>query len=351
MSLMLTKNWRIWKKYFPFLLLLPLSILLSCSRIMVQQEAPNTPTSNFNQLWNSTNEHYSFFEYKNINWDSIRKIYAPRVYDTMTDDSLYRVLNAMLQELRDGHVNLRTPFDYGRNWSWKTDFPDNFNENIINRNYLKNDYFITRALQNQWLRDSVGYIRYAAFSSPIADADLDFVFERFKNSKGIIFDIRDNGGGSLANVNKIMARLVEKQVEGGYSLVKDGKGHNDFRKKTVYTLKPYKKKKAFLKPFVVLTNRGCYSASTFFASFMSLLPQVTLIGDKTGGGGGLPISTDLPNGWQARFSGTITCLPNGFNIENGMPPDIQVALSPEDEAKGIDTIIERAIEEIKNKSK
>jgi C-terminal processing protease CtpA/Prc len=255
----------------------------------------------------------------------------------------------MLRELRDGHVNLKTSFDYGRNWSWKEDYPDNVNDNIINRNYLKNDYFITRALLNQWLRDSVGYIRYTSFGSPVSDADLDFVLERFKNAKGIIFDIRDNGGGSLMTVQRIMSRLIEKPIEGGYSLVKNGKGRNDYSPKIVYKLKPYKKKKPFLKPVMLLVNRGCYSASTFFAGFMSLLPQVTLIGDKTGGGGGLPISTDLPNGWQARFSGTVTCLPNGFNIENGVLPDIQVELSPKDEANGIDTIIERAIEEIKNK--
>jgi hypothetical protein len=35
-------------------------------------------------------------------------------------------------------------------------------------------------------------------------------------------------------------------------------------------------------------------------------------------------------------------LPNGFIIENGVLPDIAVALNPSDEAAGIDTIIERA---------
>jgi hypothetical protein len=50
----------------------------------------------------------------------------------------------------------------------------------------------------------------------------------------------------------------------------------------------------------------------------------------------------LPNSWSVNFSGSITSLPNGFIIENGVLPDVAVSLTPADEAAGIDTIIERA---------
>jgi C-terminal processing protease CtpA/Prc len=84
---------------------------------------------------------------------------------------------------------------------------------------------------------------------------------------------------------------------------------------------------------------------------MSLLPNVTLVGDRTGGGGGIPISSDLPNGWQYRFSATYQTLPDGFNFEGGMPADIEVFTSAKEELEEKDAIIEKAIEVIKEKSK
>jgi C-terminal processing protease CtpA/Prc len=75
---------------------------------------------------------------------------------------------------------------------------------------------------------------------------------------------------------------------------------------------------------------------------MQSFSQIKIVGDQTGGGGGQPTGFELPNSWSVNFSGSITSLPNGFIIENGVLPDIAVALSPSDEAAGIDTIIERA---------
>ena len=51
-------------------------------------------------------EHYCFFREKQVNWDSIHRVYAPRFNDAMTDRQLFEVLDNMLAELRDGHVNL-----------------------------------------------------------------------------------------------------------------------------------------------------------------------------------------------------------------------------------------------------
>ena len=84
---------------------------------------------------------------------------------------------------------------------------------------------------------------------------------------------------------------------------------------------------------------------------MSLLPNVTLVGDRAGGGGGLPISRDLPNGWQYRFSATMQMLPDGFNIENGFPPDIEITTGAKEELEGRDALIEKAVEVIKTEAK
>lgn len=76
---------------------------------------------------------------------------------------------------------------------------------------------------------------------------------------------------------------------------------------------------------------------------MKGLPLVTIMGDITGGGGGLPMSSELPNGWGVRYSSTQTLDFDGNHIEHGIAPDYFVSLKPEDVARGEDTLIESAI--------
>ncbi len=74
---------------------------------------------------------------------------------------------------------------------------------------------------------------------------------------------------------------------------------------------------------VVLTNRKVFSAANLFASYMSAFPNVTLIGDRTGGAGA-PYSAELYNGWTFSFSSTQLLDLDQSPIENGIAPDIQV---------------------------
>jgi Peptidase family S41/Tricorn protease C1 domain len=336
-------------KYLKTLLLILISSALttSCSRILMTPDTRNTPTNCFDMLWKTVDNNYAFFDYKNIDWQAARAKYRPRVSDSMSQDSLFRVLAALLSELKDGHVNLSSSFDRSRNWSWKDDFTDNYNPNFVYRRYLKRDFLITGSLNNQMLEDSIGYIRYSSFSSPISDNDLNFVLKRFENAKGIIIDVRDNGGGSMSNIFKIMSRFVKEKTLVGYAQFKKGNGHNDFAEKQPLYAEPRKGKTPFTKPIVVLINRGCYSATTHFAAFMSLLPNVTLVGDRAGGGGGIPVSRDLPNGWQYRFSGTMQTLPDGTQIEHGVAPKIEATTGPKEELDGKDAVIEKGLEIIR----
>jgi hypothetical protein len=41
----------------------------------------------------------------------------------------------------------------------------------------------------------------------------------------------------------------------------------------------------------------------------------------------------------------VCLLPNGYNIEDGISPDVPVAMQQADENQGVDTIIERALRE------
>jgi len=72
-------------------------------------------------------------------------------------------------------------------------------------------------------------------------------------------------------------------------------------------------------------------------------PNATIVGDRTGGGGGLPLSNELPNGWLVRFSACPMYDAAMQHTEWGLDPDVKVDMSALDASLGYDSIIERAI--------
>lgn len=93
---------------------------------------------------------------------------------------------------------------------------------------------------------------------------------------------------------------------------------------------------------MVLTNRAVYSAANEFVKYMKCCPGVTVVGDKTGGGAGMPYSSELPIGWSVRFSACPMYDTDKQSTEFGIEPDYYVSLDQADVLQGKDTIIEYA---------
>lgn len=148
----------------------------------------------------------------------------------------------------------------------------------------------------------------------------------------------------MFNAVKIARRFAEKKTLAVLRQDKTGPGHNEFTEKYEVYVEPIKDREVFLKPVVILSNRLSYSATNYMIALMRELPNVTVIGDNSGGGGGIPAYTELSNGWLLRVSSTRMYTPGGFNIENGIQPDIKVDISDEDRANNVDTILEFALE-------
>jgi len=78
-----------------------------------------------------------------------------------------------------------------------------------------------------------------------------------------------------------------------------------------------------------------FSATNSFVVRMKLAPNATVVGDKTGGGGGLPFSSEIPNGWMVRFSASPIFDANMQQTEWGIDPDVKVDLEVADELNGL----------------
>ena len=264
----------------------------------------------------------------------------------MNDTQLFEVLKDMLSELRDGHVNLYTSYDLGRYWTWHEAYPQNYSD-TLQRRYLGTDYKISGGMRYRILDDNIGYIRYESFQSPVGESGLDDALSYMALCRGLIIDIRNNGGGNLTTAELLAGRFVHEKTLVSYQQHKTGKGHNDFSPLEARYLEPSSKLR-WHKPVCVLTNRSVFSAANDFAVIMHALPNVKLVGDRTGGGSGLPMSSSLPNGWSVRFSACPMYDQNKQHTEFGINPDIAVALTDEATAQGIDLIIEKARELLTN---
>ena len=320
----------------PFIFYL-LPFFTSCVKI---EEFPNNPKGNFDALWKILDEHYCFFQYKDVDWNDVYTKYSQRVDNSMSNESLFMLLNQMLQELKDGHVNLATPFDIGRYWKWFEDYPRNFNPNLLD-NYLGSHYSISGGIRYKILEDNIGYLYYGDFSSGLGETNLDYIIDKFSICEGIIIDVRNNGGGLLSNVDRLAARFVNEKTLVGYIQHKTGKGHNDFSKPYARYNIPSTRLR-YQKPVVILTNSSCYSATNDFVNAMRYCPNVTIVGDKTGGGSGLPFNSEIPIGWSVRFSACPSFDAEMKHIEFGIDPDIRVNLLEQDVKRGKDTLIETA---------
>ena len=330
------------KKYIVYLVSLVLLVLLvSC---VDTDERPDTPIGNFEALWEIIDEHYCFFDYKQheygLDWNDVYNKYKVRVNDKMSETQLFEVLKDMLSELRDGHVNLYTSYDMGRYWAWHEAYPKNFSD-TLERRYLGTDYTISGGMHYRILDDNIGYIRYESFTSPVGESGLDDALTYMALCRRLIIDIRNNGGGELTTAERFAGRFVHEKTLVSYLQHKTGKGHNDFSALEARYLEPSSKMR-WHKPVCVLTNRSVFSAANDFAVIMHALPNVKLVGDHTGGGSGLPMSSSLPNGWSVRFSACPMYDCNKHHTEFGIEPDINVALTDEATAQGVDLIIETA---------
>lgn len=264
---------------------------------------------------------------------------------------LYSICAAMLDELKDGHVNLVSTFNTSYYRKWWTDYPQDFRLRTIEENYLDFNYLTTNGISYKVIADTVGYMYYPSFSYNIGEVNLDYILAFLHNTKGLIIDIRDNGGGNLTNIKTIVSRLIEKRVKGGQIQHKTGPGHNDFSEPYEYWYEPCDTSRhiPYLnRPVAVLTNRSCYSAANDFVSVMKTLPNVEIIGARTGGGGGLPFNSEMPIGWGVRFSACPLSSPGGEITEFGIDPSPGCDIHSPDSLliQGIDPILDFAIARI-----
>lgn len=181
---------------------------------------------------------------------------------------------------------------------------------------------IVPSVSHRMLDDKIGYIRISSFvngtQKDFEDALADL---QSQGMQGVVFDMRDNGGGMVDSVVAILDDILPAGTV-VYTMDKSGKRED-------YTSDDAKKIDI---PVTVLVNENTASAAEIFTGAIRDFNYGTIIGTNTFGKGIVQSTVPLSDGSAVKITVATYYTPSGECIhEKGIKPDIELEFSYADE--------------------
>ncbi|MBP7461485.1 MAG: hypothetical protein KBA26_09360 [Candidatus Delongbacteria bacterium] len=333
------------------LLFILISIVLAvrCTNLIVKPPDNDRNMADFEDAWKRIDDVYPFLELKGINWDSLYEIYRQKASEARGDE-INRVLGDLLAELKDGHVYYKTnggdeiyPYYPQRHFKDRHAYSP-----IVIRSYFDRELKVTGSGSAEYgiTPENIGYVFLSDFHENYLMNEFPGIMQFLSSTQGLIIDIRQKRGGSYDNVLAVVSQFITVPFEKPklYSLGEFIQQH---------PLQPAGEISPYIKPVVVLINGSTFSAGEVVTEMLKQLPNVTAIGDTTGGGGVASSITNDPKavGEYMLPSGKIIYIGTGY-IERydglsfewiGVSPDIRVEQTESDIANGTDKQFEYAL--------
>lgn len=326
-----------------------ITLMTACNDLTLGPEPANRPEVNYDLLWQEFDKMYGQFTVKNIDWNAVYKKYRPQVKPGMSDDALFTVISQTLGELNDGHVWLLKPGpNYRRYDSGPVYSGDDFSLRITKK-YVQNPQEVSTAegvnVVYGKLTGNVGYVLFTDFGQnpTFYKKAMDNVLTALGDTKGLIVDVRNLGGGLDRSSQHVAGRFAQERKLYMTTRFRSGPKHTDFTGPIEWYVEPTGKVR-YAKPVVLLTNRITQSAGETFALAMNQNATVTQIGDTTYGVFSDNPKRELPNGWIYSVSSGDFRAADGKSYEGiGVAPKIRVTNTKEDIAAGRDAVLEAAL--------
>ena len=198
---------------------------------------------------------------------------------------------------------------------------------------VKRDEIVSKTIDGKMLDDKVGYIKMTSFSeNTYKDFKKSLNNLKSEGMKGLIIDLRNNGGGLLTVCKDIADELIG---EGTIVYTKDNKGNTEY-------LKSDKRKLGL--PIAILTNEGSASASEILTGAILDNEAGVSVGTTTFGKGLVQSVRELKDGTGYKLTTAQYFTPNGEYINGkGIKPTIE----EKNEEKQLDVAIDWMKKQIK----
>lgn len=246
--------------------------------------------------------------------------------------------------------------------------------------------------ESKLLGDDIGYLRLEAMTTEAAE-ELPVWMRRFARTTGLVIDVRGNGGGTRDALRALLPLLMEPGAEPMVVNVAayrawDGFPPDHLANRYLYPVDSGRWSRSesealerFMpgftpewplpgdqfsawhamvvkpavddaglrylgRPVAVLMDAACFSASDVFLSALKGLPNLTLIGEASGGGSARAQVVELPaSGLKVRFASMASFQASGLLFDGrGVLPDVAVVPEPGFFVGGRDAVLERGLE-------
>ena len=202
----------------------------------------------------------------------------------------------------------------------------------------------TNPIYSEKLENNIGYLEITSFDEGVAeDFKSKYLALKEQGIKGLVIDLRDNGGGIVDEALKIVDYIVPKNQTTLITVDKDGKEE----------VSKSKEDRLVEEPVVVLVNSSSASASEIMAGALKDLKCATIVGTKTYGKGVIQQLLTLSNGAGLKITVEEYYTPNKTKINKvGITPDYEVLLETSitrEQTDANDTQLNKAKEILKAK--
>ena len=193
------------------------------------------------------------------------------------------------------------------------------------------------------LPGNIGYVNMGMLTT----ADVSPVTAQLKDSRAIIFDIRNYPKGTLYELGKFLNPQKREFVR---FMIPDPSYPGIFYSDDVLSIGPDSFNPDYFKGLVILlANETTLSHAEFTCMGLQTAPAATIIGSQTAGADGNVSDVYLPQGITVRFTGLGVFYPDGRPTQRiGIVPDIVVHPTIAGIRDGRDEVLERALFFIEN---
>ena len=313
-----------------------------------QMERVN-PVEVFEQVWQLLNSNYPYFEQRGIDWNALHKVYGAKITPGTSDEDLFNILCSMLEHFNDGHINLENGKKRFCSLVKVNPKMEDFSWKLVSDKYLNKSFKASpdSMFFYGWLTDEFAYMRIRRFpNKEILEKYIDNIIGELAKAKGMVIDIRGNPGGNGFGVAALGSRFADRKRLYGKNInrIDQSKTYTSPTYHYVEPLGPIQ----FTEPVILLQNVYSESGSDLFALAMRVLPNLTSIGENTGGSFATYYPEKLINGWTLTMPWSYVVDQNDFCWEGmGVPPNIRKLNTKEDIEAGNDKVLELAIDILK----